>query len=427
MRASRALGAAAVAAAAGACAIVAGHATAAGAPGAPVVPSPPQEYRSLTAVTGAPDTAGPLAIVGATFGQMGRDGFFAVRTVGPWQPGRLEGPSHSLCLVLFRGRAVIARVCVAHAKHSAAPVLHFQPFARNGQATSRPRTLRADIVRRDDRELEARFGVAALGLQVKKTYRWQATSSWTTPKGRCRRTAKRRQGCDSELPGLPARMHFVPTRLAGCELARPDLLQPIRSGPTAGRQVALTFDDGPAAATPQVLKILEREHVPATFFLVGVHIAPAAKLVPRMLADGDMVGNHSWDHANMAAGGPPAERELSLTSTEIRRVSRFTPCLFRAPYGATSPKLLEQVRADGMSAIQWSVDPRDWARPGVRQIERRVLSAAMPGSILLMHDGGGDRRETVRALPTIIRALKSRGYRFRTVTDLLGIRLTYVR
>jgi peptidoglycan-N-acetylglucosamine deacetylase len=424
VRAWRVLGAAA---AAGACAIVAGHAAAAGAPGDPVTPPPPQEYRALTTVAGASGTGGPLAIVRASFGQFGQDGFFAIRTEHGWQPSRLEGPSHSLCVVLFRGRRVIARICVAHPKRSDRPVLHYQPFAPDGQASSRPRALAAEILRRDDREIEARFSLAAAGLKTGRSYRWQATSSWTTRRGRCRRSAKRPQGCGAEVPNAPARVRFASTRLAGCELARPDLPQPIRSGPSAGRQVALTFDDGPAGATPQVLKILEREHVPATFFMVGIHIAPESKLVPRMLRDGDMVGNHSWDHANMAAGGPPAERELALTSEEIRRVSRFTPCLFRAPYGATSPKLLADVRARGMSAIQWNVDPRDWARPGTKAIERNVLSAVAPGSIVLMHDGGGNRAQTVAALPTIIRTLRARGYRFRTVTALLGIRLTYVR
>ena len=103
----------------------------------------------------------------------------------------------------------------------------------------------------------------------------------------------------------------------------------------------------------------------------------------------------------------------------------FEPCLFRAPYGATSPGLISVASSMGFKTIQWDIDPRDWARPGTGAIYGNVVANAHPGAIILQHDGGGDRSETLAALPQEIQTLRSRGYKFVTITQLFGMRLLY--
>jgi peptidoglycan/xylan/chitin deacetylase (PgdA/CDA1 family) len=201
----------------------------------------------------------------------------------------------------------------------------------------------------------------------------------------------------------------------------------VSHGPTSRRQVALTFDDGPGPYTPQILDVLEREHVVATFFQTGEQIGTYGQSVDRrMLADGDMIGNHTWTHANVSGDGSFAASEISRTTAAIRSATGgFTPCLFRAPGGNVSPALISEARSRGFLTIQWDVDPRDWARPGANTIYQRVVDNTHNGSIILHHDGGGDRSQTLAALPREIATLRSRGYQFVTVTQLLSLRLTY--
>jgi peptidoglycan/xylan/chitin deacetylase (PgdA/CDA1 family) len=138
-----------------------------------------------------------------------------------------------------------------------------------------------------------------------------------------------------------------------------------------------------------------------------------------MLADGDGIGDHSWDHANLAVAGARAARELTRTNAAIERAAGYRPCLFRAPFGATSPALIAEAGALGMLTVGWDVDPRDWSLPGPDAIVHRILTAAHPGAIVLMHDGGGPREETVAALPRVVAQLRGAGYGFVTVPQLM--------
>jgi peptidoglycan/xylan/chitin deacetylase (PgdA/CDA1 family) len=195
-----------------------------------------------------------------------------------------------------------------------------------------------------------------------------------------------------------------------------------RGGTRAGKVVALTFDDGPWPGTPAFLSVLERAHVVATFFQIGNQVATYGPAVDRrMLADGDAIGDHTWDHAIVAGGGSFAASEITRTAAAIRRLTGFTPCVFRAPYGAVGPSLISTARSLGFTTIQWDVDPRDWSLPGADAIYVRVVGAVRPGSIVIQHDGGGDRSQTLAALPREIATLKARGYRFVTVPELLGL------
>jgi peptidoglycan/xylan/chitin deacetylase (PgdA/CDA1 family) len=217
--------------------------------------------------------------------------------------------------------------------------------------------------------------------------------------------------------------------LVGCEAAGPSL---VYQGPSRGREIALTFDDGPwdQPRTLDFLRVLEREHVPATFFEIGSQIAgydPGGVAEKQMLLDGDMIGDHTWSHPDMPKLSPAKQKAQLLEAlTAIRKATGgFTPCLWRPPYGDISPSLVKLARSLGLVTVIWDVDPRDWALPGVGKIVSGVVGSAHPGAIVIQHVGGGPRFQTLDALPQEIASLRSRGYRFVTVAQLLGLKLLY--
>src|SRR5215210_871843 len=205
-----------------------------------------------------------------------------------------------------------------------------------------------------------------------------------------------------------------PPRPVGC-LPRPPRYR--EHGPTRRRVVALTFDGGPTGYTPRVLAALHHYGVHATFFLVGRFIPAHAWLVRRELRDGNEVANHSYSHPHL-----PSFTQLARTSALIRRVSGFRPCLFRAPYGETSARLIANAWRLRMATIQWSVDTLDSLGAGPRTVYRRVTTLARPGSIILMHDGDGDYAASLRMLPPILSALRRPHLRVVTVSRLLSFR-----
>jgi peptidoglycan/xylan/chitin deacetylase (PgdA/CDA1 family) len=215
--------------------------------------------------------------------------------------------------------------------------------------------------------------------------------------------------------GTPTSGDELPT---GCTPRGPG---EVFNGPAGQKRIALTFDDGPDRDTSKFLDLLERERVPATFFMIGRQVAAHASLLTRMLRDGDMIGNHTYNHAHVANGG---SAEIAETNAAIRKASGFTPCLFRPPYGESGPALVSELQGLGMRSIRWDVDPADWRLPGADAIVDNVLHNAHDGAIVISHDGGGSRAETLAAYARIIPALRTRGYRFVTVTDLLGYPLT---
>jgi len=194
------------------------------------------------------------------------------------------------------------------------------------------------------------------------------------------------------------------------------------------RTVALTFDDGPDPSwTPRILAILRRYHVPATFFVVGVHAVVFPGLVRQELREGNEVGAHTYTNLDLA-GGWQEQLQLTLAQNALAGAAGLHTSLLRPPYSsrtiavtASDWRAYRQAAGDGYLIVLASLDTRDWARPGVA----RIVAAAMPrhrqGAIILMHDSGGNRSETVDALPQIITALRARGYRFVTVTGGLGL------
>ncbi|WP_165964307.1 polysaccharide deacetylase family protein [Actinomadura sp. KC216] len=186
--------------------------------------------------------------------------------------------------------------------------------------------------------------------------------------------------------------------------------------------VALTFDDGPAASTSELLDILAARRVKATFFVIGKNVAEHPDLVRRERAAGHEIADHSYTHANLGRASKKKIRsELTRTQDAIRRASGVTPTMLRPPYGSTSKRLAEVTREMGLAQVLWTVDPQDWDSRDTQDVERRVLEAAKPGYIVLMHD---IHRTTVRAVPKIIDRLAAQGYEFVTVSELFGGRLT---
>jgi peptidoglycan-N-acetylglucosamine deacetylase len=186
--------------------------------------------------------------------------------------------------------------------------------------------------------------------------------------------------------------------------------------PGRARAVALTFDDGPDPRwTPQVLALLRAARVHATFCLIGRQVAAYPRLVARIVAEGHRLCNHTFDHDEQLATRPVPviNRDIQAATAAIKRaVPGASIRLFRAPGGGFTVGLDQLLPAQGLRPLGWSVDPDDWRRPGAAAIVARVLAQVRPGSIILLHDGGGDRSQTVAALQQLLPALTARGYRF---------------
>jgi peptidoglycan/xylan/chitin deacetylase (PgdA/CDA1 family) len=182
------------------------------------------------------------------------------------------------------------------------------------------------------------------------------------------------------------------------------------------RAIALTIDDGPSPVyTPQLLSLLNKYRVTATFSMVGANVAAHPGLARQVADAGHMIVNHTWTHANLSALAPAAVRDqMSRASDAIHHATGTAPGMFRAPYGAWSPAVLKRCEQMRLAPLDWSVDPRDWARPGVSAIVRNIIRNTRTGSIILEHDGGGDRSQTVAALDIVLPRLLASGFRFRT-------------
>lgn len=187
------------------------------------------------------------------------------------------------------------------------------------------------------------------------------------------------------------------------------------------RMVALTFDDGPSSYTPEVLAALAKAHQHATFFVTGKSASQYPDMLRRIVAGGDTFGDHTVTHAQLVREDT-ARRiwELGSTAQRVAAVTGVKLTLFRPPYGQSNPEINTLSRRLGLLPITWSIDTRDWSRPGVAAIVATALGGVGPGDIILMHDGGGDRSETVAALPQILRVLAQRRLESVTVPELLN-------
>jgi peptidoglycan/xylan/chitin deacetylase (PgdA/CDA1 family) len=195
----------------------------------------------------------------------------------------------------------------------------------------------------------------------------------------------------------------------------------VKRGSPRRREAALTFDDGPSRYTPRLVKALRRVHASATFFPVGYAIAAYDRQFQLLRRRGYPIGDHTMNHPLLSEF--PAARQAAEIDGQARllRQSRVPyPRLFRPPYGGFDAATLALLHQRRMLMVLWSVNPEDYYRPGTRAIVRRVMGGVKPGAIVLLHDGGGDRSQTVAAVPRIVRKLRARGYRVVSVPRLLA-------
>ena len=197
------------------------------------------------------------------------------------------------------------------------------------------------------------------------------------------------------------------------------------SMPASGAKVvALTFDDGPwPVQTEKIVAILKAAGVRATFFELGEQVHRYPAISRAVVAAGDVIGNHAWSHPFLTKLRAPAVRhEIADGAAAIRAATGVAPTLFRPPYGAINSTVWAQAKTEHESIVLWDVDTVDWSKPGVPKILSNLQRQIGRASIVLMHDGGGDRTQTSAALPLVIDWLKSHGYTFVTVGELHALR-----
>src|SRR5262249_49353694 len=247
---------------------------------------------------------------------------------------------------------------------------------------------------------------------------WFVQTSWSGPE--CPASIALGPPCADRLPDGAGTLHLGSTATptpTGCTRPR----TPFHThGSRKRKEIAIGFDDGPSSFTPQVLRVLRRFDSHATFFEIGQETSGRADIMRSVLAQGNEIGNHSLHHET-----DPSSGSLAETNHLIRSATGFEPCEFRPPDGASNGALVDRANALDLNTIIWDVDPRDWSTPGVGAIKANVIHNAHNGSIIVMHDGGGPRGETVAALPAILSHFKRRGYKFVTVTELLGQKFIY--
>lgn len=381
----------------------------AGGPGAPVGAAP-------ALVTDPPDAHGPLDILRVGLHQQSGVLALTVRLRGVAPTQAIGVPGRALCLRLApaSGEPAAGEVCLRAGPRLG---LGYQTPSSTGAPRLRDR-ITGRVLRPDRHTVVLRFHAADAGLHG-GPFAWSVRTTWRGS-GPCAPAPASPDGCVDVAPDagdLPGALPAGPVA-AGCTPAGAEFRA---SGSRREHEIALTFDDGPSPYTAPVLSALERERVPATFFVVGEHVAAHEELLRRMVRDGDAIGDHSFSHRNLARDGGLAGWQIEETKRAIEHAADYVPCLFRAPYGDVSPALLQRARTAGMLTVQWDVDPRDWSLPGPRRILTTVQRQARDGSIVLMHDGGGPREQTVQALPAVIGWLRDRGFRLVTIPQLLRL------
>lgn len=370
------------------------------------------------AASGAQQPAGPARrlrdepdLQQAALSQAGENLVLSLRTARPLplakldpQPGARARGSPYLCLALTDSGGE-RQLCLGGADPHRRAGLE-QLDADGGLA--RKATIAVRVKRPEPTKLTIALRPAAAGLRPRR-YRWRVLED----RGGCAAPE-----CVESLPASGERtFRLRPVRAAGCTGGGAG---EVFEGPPGRRVVALTFDDGPSEYTEGFLDVLRRERAHATFFEVGQEMPGREATMRRILREGDEIGDHTMRHVEY-----PGYAEIAGAAARIESYTHFKPCLFRPPGGAVDSAVIATAGELGMATILWNVDPVDWSVPGAAAIYSRVVGAVRPGSIVLMHDGGGDRSGTLAALPQIVATLRARGYRFATVSQLLGHRILY--
>lgn len=187
--------------------------------------------------------------------------------------------------------------------------------------------------------------------------------------------------------------------------------------------VALTFDDGPHKKyTPEILDLLEKYNAKATFFVVGEHAEKNPEIVLKMYEDGHELAIHTYTHP-LRTNVPNLMKEIKQTHETLYGITGFSPTLFRPVEGQYTDAMIEAIVKEGYKVVMWSwhLDTMDWKSPGADKIVDTVLNGVKEGSVVLFHDGGGNRQQTIKALEKIIPELEKEGYKFLTISELLEV------
>lgn len=199
--------------------------------------------------------------------------------------------------------------------------------------------------------------------------------------------------------------------------------QPVRFIKTNQKVVALTFDDGPSKPyTEQILAILAKQNVKATFYVLGVSIKSHPDIVKKTIKAGHELGNHSMYHKKLKRKNADSiAREISKVDDLIEKMGYTKEPTFRSPFGQVSPSIQKAVDKLGKQNILFSYLPKDWEGPAAEVIHDRIMTRVRPGFIITLHDGGKRRQTTVQATEMLINSLKAQGYQFVTISELLSM------
>ncbi len=211
----------------------------------------------------------------------------------------------------------------------------------------------------------------------------------------------------------------VPSRFQGNIISEAKL-------PPEKKVIALTFDDGPwPGSTAKVLDILKKNNIKSTFFVVGQNVKNYPELTKRIVTEGHTIANHTWHHWYHHMNPQTAAYEVANTTDIIYKTTGVKTSLFRPPGGNMKNGVVDYAKSNKYAVIMWSSDSVDYSRLAVPKLINNIFRAAKPGGIVLMHDGGGDRSHTIKALPEIINKFRKQGYEFVTVPELLEMQDQY--
>ena len=365
----------------------------------------------LLAVPGV--SGAQLRLQHAGLSQKGRELILSVRTSTPVALGKLEphpdprrAEARYLCFELApSASAPPRRLCLGGRKaHRRLGVEQVNAAGRPGQEG----WVRAAVKRPQPEKLVVALVPGAAGLPPHR-YHWHVIrSSGCTVRDRCAES----------LPATgTSAFRLRPVRAVGCTGGGAGL---VTNGPRDRKVVALTFDDGPSEFTPEFLRVLREKGVHGTFFEIGQEMPGREDTMRQILDEGNELGDHTMNHVEF-----PGYEQIAGAAARIEDYTHFKPCLFRPPGGGVDSGVIAAAGSLGMRTINWDVDPQDWSLPGTGAIYSNIVGHAQSGSIILMHDGGGPRGETLAALPQVIDTLRARGFRFATVSELLGYRILY--
>jgi peptidoglycan/xylan/chitin deacetylase (PgdA/CDA1 family) len=377
---------------------------------APVAQSASIEPGAATISDPAGDVAGGLDLTGLTIRQHVGQITVGFRFAGVADLAAIGSSRHRMVCLVATGHHEF-ELCLT-GRRSGPKTLYRQPLAAGAPRAGYV----AASVTRTTHALRVTFDGQSAGFAHRTYTTYATTHIAATVAPACAANA-----CNDRAPDSGgARFRFHAYLANGCAAAAPYLRysQPVRS-----REIALTFDDGPSPYTPAILRLLERYQAHATFFEIGNQMSGRGAIMRRILTDGDALGDHSWDHH--VIGPSVASWEIGRTRALQTAMTGYRTCLFRPPYGTTFRGTVAIAKRMGIVTVNWDVDPRDWSRPGTNRIIANVLAHAHPGAIVLSHDGGGDRSQTVAAYRVIIPRLLARGYKLVTLPQMFGLRTTY--